>query len=150
MDLQSRTAKHGSGRYNPKTEVGHGGLTSTFAASYKRGDYRQTYNINGHNETTNIEVVKGICDILDVLVPQKPAFIQSYGDLVAFVSDRPGHDKRYAADASKISPDLRWKPIENPGSGLQKTVKCFLENEESCGKVISGDYLLNSDRENQR
>mgnify|MGYP001158670243 FL=1 len=114
------------------------------------GAVGQTYNIGGHNEITNIDVVKGICDILDELVPQKPAFIQSYGDLIAFVSDRPGHDKRYAIDASKISADLGWKPIENFESGLRKTVKWFLENEVWCGKVISGDYLLSADRENQR
>ena len=114
------------------------------------GAVGQTYNVGGHNEITNIDVVKGICDILDELVPQKPVFIQSYGDLISFVRDRPGHDKRYAIDASKISADLGWKPIENFESGLRKTVKWFLENEEWCGRVISGRYLLNADRESQR
>lgn len=101
----------------------------------------QAYNIGGDNEIANIDVVKGICDILDELVPQKPMSIHSYSDLITFVSDRPGHDKRYAIDATKIKMDIGWKPIEDFESGLRKTVIWFLENTEWCDRVISGAYL---------
>ena len=106
------------------------------------GAVGQSYNIGGCNEITNIDVVRGICDILDELVPQKPLDIQSYRDLIEFVSDRPGHDKRYAIDASKVSADLGWKPVETFDSGLKKTVRWFLENEKWCDRAINSDYLL--------
>jgi len=114
------------------------------------GALGQTYNIGGHNEVTNIEVVKGICDILDELVPEKRPSLQSYTDLITFVNDRPGHDKRYAIDASKISDDLNWRPSENFQSGLRKTVMWFLENKTWCDRVVSGDYLLIEGREGQQ
>ena len=110
------------------------------------GNAGQAYNIGGDNEITNIDVVKGICDILDELVPQKPESIQSYSDLITFVSDRPGHDKRYAIDATKIKVDIGWKPVEDFRSGLRKTVIWFLENTEWCDRVTSGAYLTH-DRE---
>lgn len=112
-----------------------------------RGTVGQTYNIGGHNEITNIDVVRAICDILDELVPQKPAFIRSYRELIKLVSDRPGHDRRYAIDASKISADIGWEPIESFESGLRNTVKWFLENKKWCDRVSSGDYLLMEGRE---
>jgi len=105
------------------------------------GKAGQAYNIGGDNEIANIDVVKGICDILDELVPQKPESIQSYSDLITFVSDRPGHDKRYAIDATKIKVDIGWKPVEDFRSGLRKTVIWFLENTEWCDRVTSGAYL---------
>jgi dTDP-glucose 4,6-dehydratase len=102
----------------------------------------QSYNVGGYNEITNIDVVRAICDILDELVPQKPLDIQSYSDLIEFVSDRPGHDKRYAIDASKVSADLGWKPIETFDSGLKKTVRWFLENQKWSDRAMNSDYLL--------
>jgi len=103
----------------------------------------ETYNIGGHNEVANIDVVYAICDILDELVPEKLGFLHSYRDLILFVDDRPGHDKRYAIDASKIELDLNWKPQETFESGLRKTVTWFIENESWCARVLSGDYLPN-------
>jgi dTDP-glucose 4,6-dehydratase len=103
----------------------------------------QTYNIGGHNEVANIDVVNAICDILDELVPEKLGSLNSYRDLISFVADRPGHDKRYAIDAKKIETDLKWKPQETFSSGLRKTVKWFIENEWWCARVLSGAYLHN-------
>lgn len=103
----------------------------------------KTYNIGGHNEVTNIEVVETICDILDELVPEKLGSLHSFRDLISFVSDRPGHDKRYAIDADKIGRDLNWKPQETFESGLRKTVIWYIENENWWTRVQSGAYLLN-------
>lgn len=106
----------------------------------------KTYNIGGHNEVANIDVVNAICDILDELAPEKLGSINSYRDLISFVADRPGHDNRYAIDAKKIYKELNWKPQENFQSGLRKTVKWFIENELWCDRVLSGQYL-NSKKE---
>ena len=103
----------------------------------------ETYNIGGHNEVTNIEVVKAICDILDELVPEKLGSLQSFKDLISFVADRPGHDKRYAIDAKKIELHLNWKPRETFESGLRKTVIWFIENETWWTRVLSGAYSFN-------
>ena len=103
----------------------------------------QTYNIGGHNEVANIDVVNAICDILDELVPRKHDALHSYRDLISFVADRPGHDKRYAIDAKKIELELNWKPRETFESGLRKTVKWFIENETWCARIFSGAYLSN-------
>ncbi|HHS0945842.1 TPA: GDP-mannose 4,6-dehydratase, partial [Neisseria meningitidis] len=78
----------------------------------------ETYNIGGHNEKANIEVVKTICTLLEELVPEKPAGVARYEDLITFVQDRPGHDVRYAVDAAKIRRDLGWLPLETFESGL--------------------------------
>lgn len=102
----------------------------------------QTYNIGGHNEIKNIDVVRTICDILDELAPHKLGSIKSFRDLISFVADRPGHDKRYAIDAKKIELDLDWKPQETFESGLRKTIKWFMKNEVWCNRVLSGAYLL--------
>lgn len=91
----------------------------------ERGDLGETYNVGGRNERTNLEVVQTICDELDRL---RPAEI-SRRDLIRFVADRPGHDARYAIDASKIEGDLSWKAQEDFGSGLRKTVQWYLDNE---------------------
>jgi dTDP-glucose 4,6-dehydratase len=107
----------------------------------------ETYNIGGHNEVANIDVVNTICDILDELVPEKLGSLHSYRDLISFVADRPGHDKRYAIDAKKIELDLNWKPRETFESGLRKTVIWFIENERWCARVLSGAYLHNEKEE---
>ncbi|OAJ96172.1 dTDP-glucose 4,6-dehydratase [Vibrio bivalvicida] len=88
----------------------------------------ETYNVGGHNEKTNLEVVTSICAILDELVPNRPASIHSYSDLIKFVQDRPGHDLRYAIDATKIKEELGWVPEETFETGLRKTVIWYLEN----------------------
>ncbi|MFW1801654.1 dTDP-glucose 4,6-dehydratase [Acinetobacter nematophilus] len=98
----------------------------------------ETYNIGGHNEKQNIEVVKTICKILDELKPQ--ANHQSYETLISFVKDRPGHDLRYAIDASKIKQDLGWVPEESFETGIRKTVEWYLNNLEWCRRVQDGSY----------
>jgi dTDP-glucose 4,6-dehydratase len=106
----------------------------------RRGKVGQTYNIGGHNEKRNIEVVHAICDLLEELRPEKPAGIQNYRDLITYVKDRPGHDVRYAIDASKIQRDLGWVPRESFESGLRKTVVWFIENPDWIENVTSGEY----------
>ena len=86
------------------------------------GELGETYNVGGHNEQTNLHVVETLCDLLDVRVNPKPQGIQSFRELITFVTDRPGHDKRYAIDASKIASNLGWRPQETFESGLAKTV----------------------------
>jgi len=98
----------------------------------------ETYNIGGHNEMQNIEVVKTICKILDELKPQQNN--QSYEGLITFVKDRPGHDLRYAIDASKIGTELGWKPEETFQTGIRKTVEWYLSNLEWCRRVQDGSY----------
>lgn len=100
------------------------------------------YNIGGHNERQNIEVVHAICDLLEELHPEKPDGIEKYKDLITFVKDRPGHDLRYAIDASKIEHKLGWKPQETFESGLRKTVVWYLQNREWWQRVLDGDYRL--------
>ena len=102
----------------------------------------ETYNIGGHNEKTNLEVVKTICDLLEELAPQKPSGVASYRNLITFVQDRPGHDARYAIDASKIENDLGWLPEETFETGLRKTVQWYLDNASWWERVLSGDYRL--------
>jgi len=100
----------------------------------------ETYNIGGHNEKQNIEVVLTICELLDELVPAKPAGIKHYKDLISYVQDRAGHDLRYAIDASKIQQELGWKPEESFESGIRKTVQWYLANQEWCANVQDGSY----------
>lgn len=102
----------------------------------------ETYNIGGHNELKNIDVVLMVCDILEELAPEKPIGISHYKDLIEFVADRPGHDLRYAIDASKIEKDLGWLPRESFKTGLNKTVRWFIENDRWWEEIISGNYLL--------
>ncbi|VFS68496.1 dTDP-glucose 4,6-dehydratase 2 [Kluyvera cryocrescens] len=94
-----------------------------------KGAIGETYNIGGHNERKNIDVVETICALLEELVPQKPQGIVRYHDLITFVADRPGHDLRYAIDAAKIARDLGWTPEETFESGMRKTVQWYLANE---------------------
>lgn len=88
----------------------------------------ETYNVGGHNEVRNIDVVGAICDLLEELHPDKPVGVKSYRDLITFVQDRPGHDARYAIDASKIERELGWRPQETFESGLRSTVQWYLDN----------------------
>ncbi|MEN3207174.1 dTDP-glucose 4,6-dehydratase [Klebsiella pneumoniae] len=90
----------------------------------------ETYNIGGHNERKNIDVVKTICMLLEELVPTKPAGVAQYADLITYVTDRPGHDMRYAIDANKIYNELGWKPQETFETGIRKTVEWYLANEK--------------------
>ena len=99
------------------------------------GNIGETYNIGGHNELQNIEVVKIICSILDELSPCKLKNISKYEELITFVDDRPGHDTRYAIDASKIEKDLGWTPNENFSSGIKKTVEWYLQNIDWCARA---------------
>nr|WP_282552666.1 dTDP-glucose 4,6-dehydratase [Providencia stuartii] len=104
------------------------------------GKVGETYNIGGHNEKANIDVVKTICNILEELVPNKPNNIQSYSDLITYVTDRPGHDLRYAIDATKIKNELNWVPAETFETGLRKTVEWYLANNEWVEHIKSGSY----------
>ena len=98
----------------------------------------ETYNIGGHNEKQNIEVVKTICKILDELKPQANG--QTYESLITFVKDRPGHDLRYAIDATKIQNELGWTPTETFETGIRKTVEWYLNNLDWCHRVQDGSY----------
>lgn len=94
------------------------------------GKIGETYNIGGHNEKTNLSVVEYICYLLEELAPIKPTGVKKYSDLITFVSDRPGHDTRYAIDASKIETELGWVPEETFETGIRKTIQWYLENRE--------------------
>ncbi|MBL1376555.1 dTDP-glucose 4,6-dehydratase [Zobellella iuensis] len=107
-----------------------------------KGKVGETYNIGGHNEKTNLEVVHTLCDLLEELAADKPAGVARYRDLITFVADRPGHDLRYAIDASKIERELGWTPQETFESGIRKTVQWYLENREWWQRVLSGSYRL--------
>ncbi len=100
----------------------------------------ETYNIGGHNERRNIDVVKTICGILEELVPNKPEGVNSYEDLITYVTDRPGHDVRYAIDASKIQHELNWVPEETFETGIRSTVEWYLNNENWWRRVLDGSY----------
>lgn len=102
----------------------------------------ETYNIGGHNEVANIDVVRRLCGLLEELVPNKPEGVQRYEDLIVYVKDRPGHDVRYAIDASKIERDLGWTPQETFETGLRKTVEWYLRNQTWWQRVLDGDYLF--------
>lgn len=104
------------------------------------GQVGETYNIGGHNEQRNIDVVRGICALLEELAPSKPAGVARYEDLITFVKDRPGHDQRYAIDAGKIQRELGWVPEETFASGLRKTVQWYLDNLQWCRHVQDGSY----------
>ncbi len=99
------------------------------------GKIGETYNIGGHNEVENIDVVKKICNILDKLHPSKIKGVKKYQQLISFVNDRPGHDKKYAIDATKIKKKLNWMPQETFETGIMKTVKWYLENRSSYNKI---------------
>jgi dTDP-glucose 4,6-dehydratase len=102
----------------------------------KTGKVGETYNIGGHNEKQNIEVVNTICSILDTLVPKNTP----YADQITYVTDRPGHDRRYAIDATKMSHELNWTPVETFETGLRKTIEWYLANQIWCQHVQDGTY----------
>jgi dTDP-glucose 4,6-dehydratase len=97
----------------------------------------ETYNVGGWNEMTNLEVVHTVCDWLDRLSPRASG---SYREQIAFVKDRPGHDRRYAIDATKIERELGWRPAETFASGIEKTVRWYLKNDAWVANVTSGAY----------
>src|SRR5690606_15945471 len=119
-----------------------------------KGEVGETYNIGGHNEKKNIEVVKTICAILDELRPlsvnddgsvgagHARDKTPTYKNQITHVKDRPGHDRRYAIDASKIADELGWQPEETFETGLRKTVEWYLNNEQWWQRVLNGDYKL--------
>jgi len=104
----------------------------------RRGEPGRTYNVGGHNEHTNLEIVHAICDLVDELVPRGDG--TSRRDLVRFVADRPGHDRRYAIDASRIGAELGWKPDHRLDAGLRSTVEWYLANRAWCDEVTRDRY----------
>jgi dTDP-glucose 4,6-dehydratase len=106
------------------------------------GKVGETYNIGGHNEKANIDVVKALCSLLEELHPAKPEGVAQYKDLITYVKDRPGHDVRYAIDASKIEKELGWMPEETFETGLRKTVEWYLNNKTWWSRVLDGSYSL--------
>lgn len=104
------------------------------------GHIGETYNIGGHNEKRNIDIVRAVCAALEESVPRKPAGVAHYEDLITFVQDRPGHDSRYAIDASKIARSLGWRPLETFETGLAKTVRWYLENQPWWQAILDGSY----------
>lgn len=109
-----------------------------------KGQVGQTYNIGGDNEQRNIDLVNMICKLLDEVRPPKENghSIDSYSELITFVTDRPGHDMRYAIDASKIKNELGWEAKEDFSSGFRKTISWYLENQSWWQNILSGDYKL--------
>lgn len=105
-----------------------------------QGTPGEIYNIGGHNEKTNLEVVTTLCGILDELRPDHPEGIDQYEQLITYVDDRPGHDQRYAIDASKIKRELGWVPEETFETGMRSTVEWYLNNSEWCARVLDGSY----------
>ncbi|MEX1211386.1 MAG: dTDP-glucose 4,6-dehydratase [Balneolaceae bacterium] len=107
----------------------------------EKGTSGETYNVGGHNEKTNIDVVHTICDTLEDLVPND-SDDNRYRDLITFVTDRPGHDFRYAIDAEKIERELGWKPEETFESGIKRTIEWYVNNIDWCEKVTENNYNL--------
>jgi len=104
----------------------------------EKGVIGKTYNIGGWNEKANLEVVHTLCDLLDELKPREDG--KSYKNQITFVKDRPGHDRRYAIDATKISNELGWKPEETFETGIRKTVQWYLDNQDWVAHIQSGEY----------
>ncbi|MCH8539382.1 MAG: dTDP-glucose 4,6-dehydratase [Opitutales bacterium] len=105
---------------------------------WQRGKLGETYNIGGNNEKTNVEIVDTICDLLDQKAPSSAGL--RYQELKTFVTDRPGHDKRYAVDTSKIKKELGWHPRETFSSGMEETIQWYLDNRAWCERITSGKY----------
>jgi dTDP-glucose 4,6-dehydratase len=105
-----------------------------------KGKIGETYNIGGHNELKNIDVVKAVCSILDELKPCKHDEIKKYEELIVHVNDRAGHDIRYSINAAKIEKEFSWKPEETFTTGIRKTVQWYLDNNDWCNRVKDGSY----------
>lgn len=105
-----------------------------------KGKIGETYNIGGYNERKNIDLVKLLCELLDELKPKADG--KRYADQISFVTDRPGHDLRYAIDASKIKQELGWAPKQDHTSGFRKTVQWYLDNTEWTQQILDGSYKL--------
>jgi len=103
-----------------------------------RGRVGETYNVGGWNEKANLDIVHAVCALLDEMQPRSDA--KPYAEQISFVTDRPGHDRRYAIDARKISEELGWKPAETFETGLRKTVRWYLDNPQWVLEVQSGAY----------
>ena len=112
----------------------------------ERGDIGQTYNVGGNNEIKNIDVIEAICDILDHLIPKGNS--ESYKKLIRFVQDRPGHDFRYAIDASKLNSKLGWFPKESFESGLEKTIQWYINNKGWWTAILDNTYQAGKTRSN--
>jgi dTDP-glucose 4,6-dehydratase len=110
---------------------------SAVRAVLARGEPGRVYNVGGWNEKTNLQVVHTICDLLDEM---KPDAAGSYRRLITFVTDRPGHDRRYAIDARRIAAELGWKPARTFETGIRETVRWYLDNQGWVADVVSGDY----------
>ena len=114
---------------------------SAIRAVLERGQCGEVYNIGGLNEKANIEIVRTLCDVLDELQPVAAGnAMKSYRELITYVTDRPGHDRRYAIDASKVERELKWRPAETFETGIRKTVEWYLNNADWVAQVISGEY----------
>lgn len=111
---------------------------SAIRAVLNKGEVGETYNVGGGNEKTNLEVVHLLCEILDELRPNSNG--KSYKEQIIFIKDRPGHDRRYAIDATKLERELGWKPQETFETGLRKTVEWYLKNQDWVSHVLSGEY----------
>ena len=105
-----------------------------------KGKPGETYNIGGYNERKNIDIVELLCELLDELKPREDR--KSYREQITFVTDRPGHDLRYAIDATKIKRDLGWTPKQDHSSGFRKTVEWYLDNTAWTQQILDGSYQL--------
>ncbi len=104
----------------------------------ERGKSGEVYNVGGWNEKANLEIVETVCALLDELRPRNDG--KPYREQITFVTDRPGHDRRYAIDARKLERELGWKPAETFETGIRKTVQWYLNNQDWVNNVLSGDY----------
>jgi len=112
----------------------------TLCLVMEQGEPGETYNIGGHNEKMNLDVVKTLCRLLDEKIGQHPNGVTRFEELITYVTDRPGHDQRYAIDAGEIKNELGWEPQETFESGLVKTIDWYLDNQEWCDHVRDGSY----------